>query len=215
MYLHVTSGNLDCYTQGNWMFWFSFQISKQILDLALFAKSQMATGGLDDTDISNDLKVFEGPDSTIKLCGPCKHDHREEIARGLCIACCEYLCKTCCREHYKHKVTMYHVILKDQDLPVDIAPFLAIRKLMKCSVHTNEDVSHECVDHSCLICAICIKEEHRQCGEVKKLESENGKDANESDLKNIDSLQIKAMNCKLRSECNILNQLVEKRTADI
>ncbi|XP_052818593.1 uncharacterized protein LOC128244620 [Mya arenaria] len=148
-------------------------------------------------------------------CDPCKFDDALEIARGFCIACCEYLCKCCCREHNKHKATRDHAVLADQEFPEDISPFLAIKKLMRCSIHTDEEVTHECADHNCLICVTCITESHRQCGEVKKLGSKNSKDTNGSNLKKISSLQMKTMNYKLRSECAILCYLAEKETTDI
>ncbi|XP_052785247.1 uncharacterized protein LOC128220762 [Mya arenaria] len=104
-----------------------------------------------------------------RFCDACKYDDLLETASGFCITCTEYLCQNCCRDHKKNKLTREHNMLKDGIMPKDVSPFRAIRDLLKCKTHPENEVAYECMDHKQLICVSCLTGSHRKCDDIVDL----------------------------------------------
>ena len=103
----------------------------------------------------------------IKHCDACKYDDTIEEATGFCVSCTEYLCQTCCRGHRKNKLTRNHTLLKDEEMPEDVELFRKLNELTKCTIHPENDIAYECVDHKVDICVVCLSETHRKCGDIR------------------------------------------------
>ncbi|XP_052782625.1 uncharacterized protein LOC128218901 [Mya arenaria] len=135
-----------------------------------------------------------------KFCDACKYDDLLEIASGFCITCTEYLCQNCCRDHKKNKLTREHKMLKDGNMPKDASPFRAIRDLLKCKIHPENDVAYECVDHKQLICVSCLTGSHRKCDDIVDLgTSDNNCLAKAADLPLVSKLLNRLKICTQRN----------------
>ncbi|WAR28491.1 hypothetical protein MAR_014195 [Mya arenaria] len=73
------------------------------------------------------------------------------------------------RDHKKNKLTREHKMLKNGNMPKDVSPFRAIRDLLKCNTHTENEVAYECVYHKQLICVSCLTGSHRKCDDIVDL----------------------------------------------
>ncbi|WAR28493.1 hypothetical protein MAR_014197 [Mya arenaria] len=60
-------------------------------------------------------------------------------------------------------------MLKNGNMPKDVSPFRAIRDLLKCNTHTENEVAYECVYHKQLICVSCLTGSHRKCDDIVDL----------------------------------------------
>jgi len=132
-----------------------------------------------ETDISEkEVSDVDADDTESALrnihCDPCKYDGTEEDATGFCVACTDYLCQNCQRDHKKNKLTRNHTLLLDDNIPKDSAAFRAIKDHMMCSKHPGYELSFECVAHNVVICALCLAQYHRHCVDIVDMETYEG-----------------------------------------
>ena len=132
-----------------------------------------------ETDISEqEVSDVDADDTKSAIrnihCDPCKYDGTEEDATGFCVACTDYLCQNCQRDHKKNKLTRNHTLLLDDNIPKDSAAFRAIKDHMMCSKHPGYELSFECVAHNAVICALCLAQYHRHCVDIVDMETYEG-----------------------------------------
>ena len=102
----------------------------------------------------------------ILQCIPCSLDNRKCDAHCFCVQCIEHLCADCAKDHRKIKLTRNHVLLEGKEMPKDSTAFEEMAKLTLCKVHQDRDVEFCCSLDNKLICALCLRDEHRACKHV-------------------------------------------------
>ncbi|XP_052806469.1 uncharacterized protein LOC128235707 [Mya arenaria] len=148
------------------------------------------------------------------FCEACQYDDSFEEATGFCVACSEYLCQTCCRDHKRNKVTREHSLLKNNDIPADISPFKTIKQLSTCDIHPDNDIAYECGDHETLVCVFCLTESHRKCENIHDL---GVVDSVDSDINIMAELQdrMHALKAQKEEQRNTIVIAQEKNKIDV
>ncbi|KAH3807216.1 uncharacterized protein LOC127835027 [Dreissena polymorpha] len=143
-----------------------------------------------------------------KMCQPCGCDEINEEAVGFCVVCAEYLCRGCIRDHKRNKITRGHTMLQDQQMPVDTKAFVALRELMQCKLHPEQDVAYRCSEHSKYICILCLAQLHRKCDGINELESNDISPEVESMFACLDNMakRLDMFKCKQATRIKLLKE---------
>ena len=89
-------------------------------------------------------------------------------AVSMCLNCGDLFCQLCSTVHKKQSATKHH---KVEDLTSLTAEKLAANHPAKCAVHDDEMSKVYCPIHGASICLLCATTTHRQCPEMKNLET--------------------------------------------
>lgn len=142
-------------------------------DKSTFTTFPVSQANLEETKFADNEKRY---------CDPCGHDEVTIIASAFCVDCLEYLCKACCKDHSRIKLTRQHRVLKDKDFPTDTTALRHMKELLNCPKHLDKAVSFKCLKHSSLICLLCLATEHKTCETVEVENDILLKDKREMDL---------------------------------
>ncbi|XP_052106137.1 E3 ubiquitin-protein ligase TRIM71-like [Mytilus californianus] len=103
--------------------------------------------------------------STILMCDPCSRHNKSSNGIKYCTDCEDSLCTECTSMHCAvQRISLHHLV----DVSVIAGNAFNIKK--NCIEH--EDLSNEfyCSDHNCLVCQICIDNNHRNCGKIQTID---------------------------------------------
>lgn len=103
------------------------------------------------------------------LCDGCLTEGENVQATSFCIACTEYLCQQCSKDHRRNKLTRGHKILTDGDLPTNIQYFKLLNENMLCPLHKQTSITLRCVDDDAYICVECIMATHKKCSNFETI----------------------------------------------
>ncbi|XP_060593331.1 uncharacterized protein LOC132747828 [Ruditapes philippinarum] len=173
------------------------------------------------------VSLPEGSDEAQEMfCEHCNtHDKKHVPAEGFCEYCLVYLCGTCIKFHERYMLS--HTIKDKDNMPQDFC-------FEKCSVHQDELIKFYCQVCEKIACIECKKEVHENCEAVKHLPSfvqgiENSKEVKvfsedleeflksmentevqvNTNLREINSLQSKALNTVMEKKEEILSTFKE------
>lgn len=112
--------------------------------------------------------MFDG-DSNEHVCEICLSDNKRVESVSFCVECVDYMCIECRSFHRKNKATRLHTILQEFEMPLDANVFKRIKQATCCPNHSEEEVTHKCVDHDEYVCIKCTVRNHRQCHNVEEV----------------------------------------------
>ncbi len=91
-----------------------------------------------------------------------------ETATSVCLNCNCFLCSNCTAGHKRLLVSRHHTVEELSSLTADK---LAASRPSFCAVHADEVSKVYCPTHGASICLLCATTQHRQCPEVRTLET--------------------------------------------
>lgn len=140
------------------------------------------------------------------FCNSCKEVDKTIPAEKHCIDCHENLCTNCSRIRHGTKALKNHLMV---DLGLSLADSAGnensenmIQRLsnyLKCSKHSDRDITHVCKDDNFLCCAECVIDFHRHCNTIVDLKNDEIKEENKTKIK-----QIKSNVNKISSQIKVL-----------
>ncbi|XP_063427116.1 E3 ubiquitin-protein ligase Midline-1-like [Mytilus trossulus] len=131
--------------------------------------------------------------STFVLCDSCSRHNKSSDRIKYCTDCEDTLCTECTFMHCAvQRISSHHLI--------DVSAF-RIKK--NCNEH--EDLSYEfyCSDHNCMVCQMCIDNNHRNCGKIQTI------DIPAKGCRS--SLMLKDVTKDIKSLLNSTKEMVEER----
>ncbi|CAC5374778.1 unnamed protein product [Mytilus coruscus] len=103
--------------------------------------------------------------STILMCDPCSRHNKSSNGIKYCTDCEDSLCTECTSMHCAvQRISRHHL--------VDVSGIAGNAFNIKKNCIEHEDLSYEfyCSDHNCLVCQICIDNNHRNCGKIQTID---------------------------------------------
>ena len=138
-------------------------------------------------------------------CIPCELDGKEEVSSCYCLSCCEYLCRSCQKDHKRFKMTRNHQVIDEGQYPDNTEIFKDISCLIQCKEHSDHDVQFKCLVHKTFICTICASTVHKECEPVLNID-----DLNQDDI----SLDLDINKTRLESLKESLNAVITSKLAE-
>ena len=156
--------------------------------------------------------------TTTQCCSICDHDNESKLAATWCPECEDFLCTDCNRHHSRSSATKQHIVISMeiyQKLPSSI---LSIKN--RCTKHGNK-YEFYCSIHDVLCCAMCIRDYHRHCQELRPIFEviENAKSSTaiahiERDLEDID-VAFEKMKSNITNNISDIDKQKRKFLSDI
>lgn len=115
------------------------------------------------------------------------------LAVGYCQTCAEYLCKTCFDVHLVPKPSRNHVLLGENEMPMergnveDKTGSELDSAFEACEKHAQEVIKFYCAEHELFCCGSCVALEHRACGNVEYLLEVSGRFLKSKEYKDLET----------------------------
>ncbi|XP_052236642.1 uncharacterized protein LOC127848303 [Dreissena polymorpha] len=137
------------------------------------------------------------------LCSTCEDEKLDEMADYYCESCVKFYCRKCILMHgqlFKKHSPHGRGDMKKWPVAKKVEDFL-----LKCDVHTEENLNMFCEDHCQLCCTNCAFLNHRQCKRVVLI----------SELVKKNSTDLKKLSVSIQTILGEMKELQDKQEASI
>ena len=156
--------------------------------------------------------------ATTQCCNICYHDNESKLAATWCPQCEDFLCTDCNRHHARSSSTKQHIVISMENYQKLPSSIVSIKN--RCNKHGNKYQLY-CSIHDVPCCAMCIRDDHRQCQELRPIleVTENAKSSTaivhlERDLEDIDAA-FEKMKSDITNNITEIDQQKRKYLSDI